>query len=350
MRAGSKQTGVLALRIEGYVKPVVYTKVPRQAHHSKSVHTAAWTSADAHQLKELICSDPLTELSPADRKLLWDMRFLCKTKPEALTKVLLSADWTDPAVVEEAHELLGSWVPPTPKQALDLLDAHFADDKIREYAVERLKDMSDEELGNYTLQLVQVLKYEQYHDSPLACFLLTRAVRCPNVIGHIFFWHLKAEMHVPEIAERYGVLLEIYLENCGAHRRELMTQNQAISGFVAVARSIKAEFHPEVKGMSSDQKLALMRRGLEKLSFPPTFGLPLNPRWKCRGLRVEKCKYMDSKKLPLWLVFLNGVPAAISVHTSLLICPVALDALQPTWTAMTSTSSSRTVTICVRTC
>lgn len=51
-----------------------------------------------------------------------------------------------------------------------------------------------------------------------------RSLRCPNLIGHIVFWHLKAEMHVPEIAERYGLLLELYLEHCGAHRDELLLQ------------------------------------------------------------------------------------------------------------------------------
>ena len=40
--------------------------------------------------------------------------------------------------------------------------------------------------------------------------------------------------------------------------------------------------------------------------FPPRFSLPLNPCWVCKGLKVEKCKYMDSKKLPLWLVFENA--------------------------------------------
>jgi hypothetical protein len=51
--------------------------------------------------------------------------------------------------------------------------------------------MSDEELELYMLQLVQVLKYEQFHDSALACFLMVRSLQCPNVIGHLFFWYLK---------------------------------------------------------------------------------------------------------------------------------------------------------------
>src|SRR6185437_6268078 len=49
---------------------------------------------------------------------------------------------------------------------------------------------------------LQVLKYELHHDSSLARFLLRRALRNKKRVGHALFWHLKAEMHVPEIAER----------------------------------------------------------------------------------------------------------------------------------------------------
>ena len=308
-------------------------------------------------MKELIHSDPLAELTKEDRRLLWDLRHLCKTKPEALPKVLLSADWTDAESTREAHRMLEVWVKPTPKQALDLLDAQFADVRVRTFAVEHLAPITDEELANYALQLVQVLerqqhpterqaflvsetrpflqvlKYETHHDSPLACFLIMRSLRCPNLIGHIVFWHLKAEvkktrvlprvlqffssfhlgflptqrrsrvffqMHVPEIAERYGVVLELYLEHCGAHLEELMLQNQVMLGLIGTANAIK---DPALKKAA---KLETLRRGLREMVFPARFSLPLNPTWICKGLKVEKCKYMDSKKLPLWLVFENA--------------------------------------------
>ena len=46
---------------------------------------------------------------------------------------------------------------------------------------------------------LQVLKYEARHDSALARFLLRRSLRCPHLVGHTFFWCLKAEMHVREV-------------------------------------------------------------------------------------------------------------------------------------------------------
>lgn len=43
---------------------------------------------------------------------------------------------------------------------------------------------------------MQVLKYEPYHDSALARFLLLRALKSKYQVGHFFFWFLKSEMHV----------------------------------------------------------------------------------------------------------------------------------------------------------
>ena len=43
-------------------------------------------------------------------------------------------------------------------------------------------------------------------------------------MGHPFFWCLRAEMHVPEVSERFGLLIEEYLRCCGPHRQQLLLQ------------------------------------------------------------------------------------------------------------------------------
>jgi phosphatidylinositol-4,5-bisphosphate 3-kinase len=111
-----------------------------------------------------------------------------------------------------------------PSDALELLDAKFADERVRQFAVECLEQMTDSELSDYLLQLIQVLKYEPYHDSALLRFLLKRALR-NSTIGHSLFWYLKSEMHVEEISERYGLLLEAYLRGCGNFREEFKVRN-----------------------------------------------------------------------------------------------------------------------------
>ena len=69
------------------------------------------------------------------------------------------------------------------------------------------------------------------HVSALALFLLRRALRNRLVIGHPLFWLLQSEMHVPEISERYGLLLEAYLRGCGDNRNELIRQMEVVSCF-----------------------------------------------------------------------------------------------------------------------
>ena len=98
-------------------------------------------------------------------------------------------------------------------------------EQVREYAVHCLDQLTDRELSAYLLQLVQVtiihmlyfqgwpygslscislnrsnhnkqvLKYEPKHFSPLAHWLLMRALHAQMQIGNAFFWHLRAEMH-----------------------------------------------------------------------------------------------------------------------------------------------------------
>ena len=130
-------------------------------------------------------------------KFIINLRFQCKSKPRALAKFLQAIDWGDPNAVQEGHSLLDDWDQLSTTEALELLDARYADQRIRTYAVKCLHAMTDEELELYMLQLIQVLKYEQFHDSALACFLMFRALQCPNVIGHLFFWYLKVSAARP---------------------------------------------------------------------------------------------------------------------------------------------------------
>jgi phosphatidylinositol-4,5-bisphosphate 3-kinase/phosphatidylinositol-4-phosphate 3-kinase len=61
---------------------------------------------------------------------------------------------------------------PDPAGALELLKPRFVDKHIREFTIRNLQRLSDSELADYLLQLVQALKHEMHHDSPLARFLL----------------------------------------------------------------------------------------------------------------------------------------------------------------------------------
>ena len=59
-----------------------------------------------------------------------------------------------------------------------------------------------------------MLRFEVYLDSPLARFLLRRALRNRRV-GLALFWHLRTELDTPPLGIRAAVLLEAYCFGAG---------------------------------------------------------------------------------------------------------------------------------------
>ena len=260
---------------------------------------------DRNQKKRLmqILQDPISDLAPDDHELLWEMRHDLKPFPFALAPVLRAVNWTDPRAVSEAITLLYEWDTPGPEDALILLDHRLPEPKVRAFAVQCLGQMGDSELRQYMLQLIQALKFETFHDSALARFLLRRALSNPVLIGHIFFWYLKAETHVPVVQERFGILLELYLRNCGKHRISLGHQMLVMRKLGEIAEDV-------IQQPSKAERLERLRAGIRKIELPSTFRLPLNPDKICTGIVADKCRVMESKKKPLWLAFTTIDPEA----------------------------------------
>ncbi|KAH3761571.1 phosphatidylinositol-4,5-diphosphate 3-kinase [Pelomyxa schiedti] len=257
-------------------------------------------------LKDIFHLDPLVSLSKEARALLWQTRESHKSKPRALPKLLRSADWNNPSHVVTAHKLLLSWPLLKPTHALELLDARFADEDARKYAVNCLSGLTDAEVSDFLLQLTQVLKYERSHDSCLARFLLQRALANTNKIGHMFYWCLRAEMHIDTISERYGVLLEAFIRASGTYKEEIVKQHNLLKELETTAKLLKVT--------PKENRLSMLRQNLSRIVFPGPIQLPIDPRFTVNGLILENCKYMDSKKLPLWLAFQNYEPGAPTIY------------------------------------
>lgn len=73
----------------------------------------------------------------------------------------------------------------------------------------------------YMLQFSQALLYEDYHYSALGEMLLERSLNNPYVVGHAFFWALRANLHLRTSYERFSLLLEQFLMLCGKFKKEL---------------------------------------------------------------------------------------------------------------------------------
>uniref|UniRef100_F7FDA0 Phosphatidylinositol 4,5-bisphosphate 3-kinase catalytic subunit beta isoform n=1 Tax=Monodelphis domestica TaxID=13616 RepID=F7FDA0_MONDO len=256
-------------------------------------------------LKEIMERDPLSQLCENEMDLIWTLRQDCRENfPQSLPKLLLSVKWNK---LEDVAQVSSSsiWPKLPPREALELLDFNYPDQYVREYAVGCLKQMSDEELSQYLLQLVQVLKYEPFLDCALSRFLLDRAL-ANRRIGQFLFWHLRSEVHIPAFSVQFGVILEAYCRGSVGYMKVLSKQVEALNKLKTLNSLIKLNAMKlnKAKGreaMHTCLKQNAYREALSDLQSP------LNPCVILSELYVEKCKYMDSKMKPLRIVYNNKV-------------------------------------------
>lgn len=258
------------------------------------------------QLRQICERDPLYELHEQEKELMWFLRqSCCHQLPQSLPKLLRCVKWNDKRDVAEITSLLHTWPSIPPPQALELLDYAYADQAVRSYAVDCLKLLRDEELSLYLLQLVQAVKHEPYLQCDLVRFLLKRALRNRH-IGHKLFWLLRSEMKFPEVTIRFGLILEAYCRGALEHIKCLSRQVDALNKLKIANELVQADGVKKKEGRERLKNLIqeLLAQGSYKDSFA---GLrnPLDPKCKFGKLKVDKCKFMDSKMKPLWLAFEN---------------------------------------------
>uniref|UniRef100_A0A6Q2Z793 Phosphatidylinositol-4,5-bisphosphate 3-kinase, catalytic subunit delta n=1 Tax=Esox lucius TaxID=8010 RepID=A0A6Q2Z793_ESOLU len=235
--------------------------------------------------------------------LLWNLRGVVRQRyPESLSKLLLITKWNKREDVAQMVDLLHKWPELPALHALELLDYCFPDPRVRSFTIRCLRKLSDEELLQYLLQLVQVLKYESYLDCDLTTFLLERALANKR-IGHFLFWHLRSEMHVSSVSLRFGLILEAYCRGNICHIKSLWKQNEALNKMKAVNDFVKSGWQKTSRQqMTDDMKLCIKQEAyiwaLSNLLSPLNPSIILSEIWWV-------CKFMDSKMKPLWLMYKN---------------------------------------------
>ncbi|CDR06022.1 unnamed protein product [Oncorhynchus mykiss] len=156
-------------------------------------------------------------------------------------------------------------------------------------AVRKLETLGDDDVLRYLLQLVQAVKFEPYHDSALARFLLKRALRSKR-IGHFLFWFLRSEIaQSMHYQQRYAVLLEAYLRGCGEDMlQDFRRQVEMTEALQKVTREIKA-MSAEKYDVSA-QVVFQLRQKLENLQtsgLPESFRVPYDPGLRAGALVVS---------------------------------------------------------------
>uniref|UniRef100_A0A8C6PMG0 Phosphatidylinositol-4,5-bisphosphate 3-kinase catalytic subunit delta n=1 Tax=Nothobranchius furzeri TaxID=105023 RepID=A0A8C6PMG0_NOTFU len=249
-------------------------------------------------LKEIMDNKNSTEFFEDEKELLWKLRTEVRDcYPESLSKLLLITKWSKREDVVQMVSLLRNWPDLPAIQALELLDYSFPDPAVRSFTIRCLRKLSDNELLQYLIQLVQVLKYESYLDCDLTTFLLERALSNRR-IGHFLFWHLRSEIHVASVSLRFGLILEAYCRGNIHHIKLLTKQNEALGKMKALSDIVKSGCQ---KMTVEDLKLCIRQESyMEALS---NLMSPLNP--SIILVDADKCRFMDSKMKPLWMMYKN---------------------------------------------
>ncbi|CAC5389221.1 unnamed protein product [Mytilus coruscus] len=265
------------------------------------------------QLDSILKANQYTVIQMLDeqqKQLIWWMRYDIRDKfhefPHALLYVLYSVSWDNHIEVSKMQALLQTWPTLEADQALTLLDFTFPDKYVRKKATEWLDELTDEELAQYLLQLVQALKYENYLNCDLVKFLLRKALQNRN-IGHKLFWLLKSDMHDPSVTVQYGLIIEIYLKANPSHMSILDRQQIILQKLKSITEIHTKATNLKKKGKEKDDSplQKVMQMGAYKEAFCNIYS-PITLMYKLDKIVEKSCKVMDSKKKPFWLEWTNA--------------------------------------------
>ncbi|XP_024518652.1 phosphatidylinositol 3-kinase VPS34 [Selaginella moellendorffii] len=255
-----------------------------------------------------VCNSPPTQkLTSDDKMLLWKFRFYLSTDKKALTKFLRCVDWNDAQEAKQATELMHKWEPVDIPDALELLSADFESEEVRAYAVEALrKKTTAEELQCYWLQLVQALQFERCDKSPLAYFLVEKAVQIPD-LANSFHWYVMKELakatepsnktkrffSVHDLFETQ-MLKEKPMDYSGKPLLDqLHRQTELVSKLCSIATAVKDV-------ADKDEKLRQLLSDLTSFEELPS---PLDPKIIITGIVPCESSVFTSSRSPLVLTF-----------------------------------------------
>jgi hypothetical protein len=296
----------VSFELETFVEPVIHPII-ESANSTCNPNSYMINESDNKKISEIGEKSPFEELNNYDKEVLWSNRYAITQIPSIIPKLLSCVDYKNPYHVKELEKILKLAKNLNPIQALELLTGNFLNENIRKFAVNCLEEANHYEIKDYIIQLVQALKYEIYHDSPLARFLLKKAIKYPLTIGHYLFWNLRSEMYSPNVQQRFGLYLEVFLNKIGKNMRKIFEDEAWLMKSLLAVADI-----PHNKSFkSNDEKLEKFRDALcdinsQMTKYDMEISIPLDFKMRVKRFVVEKCKIMKSKKKPLWLVFENS--------------------------------------------
>ena len=254
-----------------------------------------------HLLVDILKKDPFTPLSQEERETIIVCRDYITSIPSALVLFLRAIDWLNPVEVNLAHIYLNKWTKIEAEDAISLLDNRFPDTKVREYAISILRNLSEDLLSLYMLQMSQCLLYETHILNPLSEFILECSLKNPRLIGNSFFWNAKVGMNNLLFTERLSTLVCQLLMLSGPTFLEEMFKKITVKWkFQEMSWKAKKAYANEPRN-SKDAAKQSVAKSLELLSKDDLlpFSLPIDPSYYCTSFDSERTKVFDSKMVPI---------------------------------------------------
>ncbi|XP_053308041.1 phosphatidylinositol 4,5-bisphosphate 3-kinase catalytic subunit delta isoform [Spea bombifrons] len=300
----TESAATLLISFPVFEHQVYYPSIDQILELGRCSGVSKTTPSEKEQLEEIVERKGQTELYEHEKDLVWRLRYAIRdSHPEALCKVLLATKWNRHEDVAQMVYLLQSW-PELPVLAcLELLDFNFPDRYVESFTISCLRKLTNDELCQYLLQLVQVLKYESYLDCELTRFLLERAL-IHRKIGHFLFWHLRSEMHVPAVAVRFGLILEAYCRGSNYHMKVLMKQGEALTKLRGLNEFVRSSVQKTGKPLAKEAMHMCLKQENYRDALSHIYS-PLDPNLILTDVCVDLCTFKDSKMKPLWIVYNN---------------------------------------------
>ena len=175
------ETVILKIDFQLYHTEVLFPQ-PILAGFSVVERNAKFSAKDS-KILEKVLKKPANEITEEEKDSIWKNRFDLTKFQNSLIYLLVSVPSWDSENITKVHAIINAWPALSAHEALEFLQADYPNKMLRETAVKWLENLSDDELCDYLPELVQGLKYEAYHNSALARFLITRAL---SIISMIF--------------------------------------------------------------------------------------------------------------------------------------------------------------------